>query len=315
MAAGKSLKTCPNCGNVWETLTTDTAPRCPYCNKVNAASDEKTPVPGALKAVRPPAPAAPMARKPAAPPPAVPAPVAAASRPAISQKPISTKKPSHLFRNLIAIVIGLAGAAVGLHLAGLLRLPNVVWQPVEKMAKKVKDVAAPAEKPKETPKPKEEVKKPEPPPEVKPPEPKAPPMEPDPDFSKEIAYEVLKVEDGATIVVKGPTKNISVHLLGVTVGKPGDAPVHGVRDGTETREWVKSQLKGQKIYLYYGTLDTPKWRAERDAFGSDRAWVFRASDKMFLNLELVKEGYARSDTKAAKEFEELLMYWEERAPK
>lgn len=311
MAAGKSLKTCPNCGNVWETAASDTAPRCPYCNQVNAASDEKTPVPGTVKAVRP---AAPVARKPAAAPPPAPAPVAAASRPAISQKVISTKKPSHFFRNLSAIVIGLVASAIGLHMAGVLKLPNVVWEPVEKMAKKVKDVAAPApEKPKETPKPKEEVKKPEPPPDVKPPEPKGPPMEPDPDFSKELAYEVLKVEDGATIIVKGPTKNITVHLMGVMVGKPGDAPVHGVRDGSETREWVKSQLKGQKVYLYYGSLDTPKWRAERDAYGSDRAWVFRAKDSLFLNLELVKEGYARADPKDAKEFEELLKYWEEKA--
>ncbi len=264
-------------------------------------------------AVRPPA-AVPGTPK-APPTPAAGTPRAAApARPAVSQRPISTPRKSHFIRNVIGVLAGLVLAGVGLHFAGLLNLPKEVQEPLENLKRKVETaVNKPKEEDKKpVEKPPEE--RPRKPPDEKPPEPKAPPTEPFPDFSKEKPYEVLKVEDGATIVVKGETKNITVRLLGVIVAKPGDPPVHGTRDGSETRDYVKGLLpKGSKIHLFYGMLDSPKWRAERDAYGSDRAWVFLEKDGMFLNLDLVKGGYARVDVRDAREYADLLQYWAEKA--
>ena len=293
---------------MYEVLVGAGHPPCPKCRRENKPQESKTeapsvgrpPVPGIPKG--PPVPAAVIPR------------AAAPARPAVSQRSISTPPKSHFFRNLVGVIFGLVLAGVGLHYAGLLNLPKQVQEPLENLKRKVETAVN---------KPKEEVKKPvekppeEPPrkpPDEKPPEPKAPPTEPVPDFSKEKPFEVLKVEDGTTIVVKGETKNITVRLLGVVVAKPGDPPIHGMRDGSETRDYVKGLLpKGTKIFLYYGMLDSAKWRAERDSFGSDRAWVFVEKDGTFLNLELVKGGFARVDARDAREYAELLQYWEAKA--
>ncbi|KAF0242428.1 MAG: hypothetical protein FD180_3926 [Planctomycetota bacterium] len=308
--AAKSLRTCPWCGHMYEVPIGAGHPPCPKCRRENNPQEAKTEapsvgrppaaVPGTPKA--PPTPAAGSAR------------AAAPARPAVSQRPVSTPPTSHFFRNLVGVIVGLVLAGVGLHYAGLLNLPRQVQEPLENLKRKVETaVTKPKEedkKPVEKP-PEEPIRKP---PDQKPPEPKAPPKEPFPDFSKEKPFEVLKVEDGATIVVKGATKNITVHLLGVKVGQPGDAPIHGVRNGSETKDYVKGLLpKGSKIFLFYGMLDTPAWRMERDALGSDQAWVFIEKSGLFLNLELVKQGYARVEARGAKEFEELLRYWEEKA--
>ncbi len=307
--AAKSLKSCPSCGHMYEVPAGAGHPPCPKCRRPNVPRESQTEppqvYPGGAAAVPRPAPT-PVAGTPR---PAAPA------RPAVSQRPVSTPRKSHLVRNIFAVLIGLAFAAVGLHYAGLLNLPKEVQEPLENLKRKVETaVKQPPPEEKKAPEKPPEEKKTEKPPDPKPPEPKGPPAEPSPDFSKEKAFEVIKVEDGGTIVVKGDTKNITVRLLGVGIAKPGDPPMHGMRDGTETRDWVKEQLpKGTKIYLYYGLLDSPKWRAERDAFGSDRAWVFREKDGMFLNLELVKQGYGKAETRDAKEFEELLLYWADKA--
>jgi endonuclease YncB( thermonuclease family) len=262
---------------------------------VSDAGADETPVPGSVPAVK------------ASPPPA---------RRAVSARPVSVPTKSHGMRNLCAIVLGLGGAAAALYFAGV-RLPKWTWEPAEKAAKKEE---AKAEKPAEREKqpvarpPDEKPPDREPLKPVDPPKPKPPPVEPAPDLSNVEQFEVVKVEDGGTVIVKGPARNIAVHLLGVKVAKPGDAPVHGLRSGSESADWLKARLKkGQKVYLYYGILDSPRWRAERDAYGSDRAWVFRVGDEEFVNLAMVKEGYARVNPDSAKEFLELFEYWEEKA--
>ncbi|MCC6738903.1 MAG: hypothetical protein IT452_07635 [Planctomycetia bacterium] len=305
--AAKSLRTCPACGHMYEVPAGAGHPPCPKCRRANAPREQQTEPPQVYPGAAPrPAPT-PVAGTPR---PAAPA------KPAVSQRPISTPKKSHFVRNVFGVLIGLVVAAVGLHFAGLLNLPKEVQEPIDNLKRKVETAVR---QPKSDA-PKEPDKQPEPPqekpkpPDTQPPPPKPAPPDPMPDLSKDAPFEVVKVEDGATIIVKGETKNITVHFLGVGVAKPGDPPVHGLREGTETREWLKSQLpKGTRVHLYYGILDSPKWRAERDAFGSDRAWVFREKDGLFLNLELVKQGYAKAETRDAKEFEEVLQYWHEKA--
>jgi hypothetical protein len=283
-------------------------PPCPKCRRENRPQESKTEAPTAAR-YAPPVPGTPKA--PPTPAAGTPKP-AAPVRPAVSQRPISTPPKSHFVRNVFGVLVGLAVAGVGLHYAGLLNLPKQVQEPLESLKRKVETAVEKVkepEKPRE--KPPEETNRPKPP-EPKPPEPKVAPNEPVPDFTNEKPFEVLKVEDGATIVVKGETKNITVRLLGVIVAKPGDPPVHGLRDGNETRDYVKGLLpKGTKIFLWYGQLDSPKWRAERDAFGSDRAWVYREKDGFFLNLDLIKGGYGRVDKRDARELADLLLYWEE----
>lgn len=288
---GKSLKSCGGCGHLWEQGGPASAPRCPKCGWEGGPADDKTPVDG-VPAV-PPKPASPAPRK-------------------VSNRPVAVPPKSHAVRNVAAIVIGLAGAAVGLKLLGIAIFPDWTKEPATPVAKAPEKPPADPEpvafeKPKVPDRP---VPTPEKPPDPVPEQPKPVPPDPSVDYAKEAPFEVIKVEDARTIIVKGPTRNITVRLIGVKVAKSGDPPVHGMPDGRAALDWMKAQLKGQKIHLYYGVLDNPRTRAERDSFGSDMAWAFRASDGLFLNLELLREGHGRYDPAHAREFAAVLEYWD-----
>lgn len=291
--AGQVFRSCPFCGHGWQ-ADPAAALACPKCGRENTAADEETPAPGSVPAVT--------ASKPPA-------------RKAVSQRPIATPKKSHGFRNTVAIVLGGAGALAALHFAGVRLIPDWKWEPAEEKNKTKAE--APAEKPKveapkETPKPKVE-KPPTPDPEPVAPKPKVAPPEPTPDFSKETAYTVAKVITGDRIVVKGGPKDIEVRLIGVKAAKPGDPEIRGMVDGKVSQAALAALLpKGKKVYLYYGQIDSATSRALRDSYGTDRAWVF-LDDGTFVNLEMIREGNARVDTELAKEFLELLLYWEEKA--
>lgn len=296
--AGQVFRSCPFCGHGWQ-ADASAALACPKCGRENTAADEETPAPGSVPAVT--APAAPSAPKP---PP----------RKAVSQRPIATPKKSHGFRNTVAIVLGGAGALAALHFAGVRLIPDWKWEPAEEKSKKAE---APVEKPnveapKEVAKPKVETPK-DPDPEPVAPKPKVAPREPAPDFSKETAYTVAKVVTGDLIVVKGGPKDIEVHLIGVKAAKPGDPEIRGMVDGKVSQAALAAMLpKGKKVFLYYGQIDSATSRALRDSYGTDRAWVF-LDDGTFVNLEMIREGKARVDTDLAKEFLDLLLYWEEKA--
>lgn len=224
-------------------------------------------------------------------------------------------KKSNAARNILGTVVGLGGAIAVLHFLGV-----PLWPRGEEMvgpsAKEGAKAEAPKEKPAEAAKPK--VERPVEPakprePEKKPEEPKAAPADPAPDLSKEPAYAVKKVLNGSQIVVKGPSKDITVTLLGVKTAKPGDPKIHGVPDGQASLERLKSLVGGKKVQLYYGITDSATSRALRDQYGVDSAWVFLESDGTCVNLELVRDGHARYDSTGAKEFEAAMLYWDERA--
>jgi len=287
----QSLRTCPACKHSWQTEAGDASLRCPKCGVENRMADAATPPPSQAPAAvyKPPV------KK-------------------VAARPMTVPKKSHGVRNTVAIVLGLGGGLFVLHLLGVNLIPHWKFEPADPAVAKKEQKAAEKkleEPKKEDPKPVVPVTKPPEEP-VKEPPPKAAPLEPDPDFSKETAFDVLKIESGGVIIVKGATRNITVRMIGVTLAKSSDPPIHGTRDAGETQAYLQRELKGQKVYLYYGVLDSPRIRAERDAYGSDLAWVFRAKDKMFVNLELVREGYGRVNADHAKEFLELLEYWQER---
>jgi len=125
-----------------------------------------------------------------------------------------------------------------------------------------------------------------------------------PDFSKLTAYPVIRVVDGDTIVVSIKGKDVKVRLVGV------DTPetVHPTKPvehyGKEASRFTKNLLKGEKVYLVGEPLP-----GALDRYGRTLAYVYRAPDGLFVNAEIIRQGYGHAYTqipsKYMEEFKQL----------
>ncbi len=69
---------------------------------------------------------------------------------------------------------------------------------------------------------------------------------------------------------------------------------------------MKNCLAGERVYLRFGDEET-------DKYGRMLAYIFRAPDGMFVNLELVRQGYGRAYIRYPFEHMELFQAYETRA--
>lgn len=109
------------------------------------------------------------------------------------------------------------------------------------------------------------------------------------DFSKDTAFPVLSVIDGDTVHIKYLGKKTSVRLIGV------DTPetVHPSKPvepyGKEAAAFLQNLLKEESVYLRFDTEKT-------DKYNRLLAYLYRAPDGLFVNLEIVRQGYGHAYT-------------------
>jgi len=106
-----------------------------------------------------------------------------------------------------------------------------------------------------------------------------------------LAYEVVRVIDGDTIVVKVDNADVTVRLIGV------DTPetVHPQKPveffGKEASAFTTNLLAGEQVFLEY-----EEGSAKTDKYGRTLAYVYRAPDRQFVNYEIVRQGYGHAYT-------------------
>ena len=100
------------------------------------------------------------------------------------------------------------------------------------------------------------------------------------DFSDQPAYEVVRVETGNKFVVKIDNVPTRIRLIGTYV--PSQGP-----HAEAAMEFGERLLSGESVYLKT-EADWPL----RDRDGYRWVYAFRAPDGLFVNLELVRQGYA-----------------------
>ena len=103
---------------------------------------------------------------------------------------------------------------------------------------------------------------------------------------KSPGYVVLSVIDGDTIKIRASGVEQSVRLLGVDTPETVHPDIPAEPYGTEATEFTKRLLRGEKVVLRFG-------RKMRDRYGRLLAFVYRGSDDLFVNLEIVRRGYGR----------------------
>jgi len=123
-----------------------------------------------------------------------------------------------------------------------------------------------------------------------------------PDLAGVEPVQVLRVIDGDTIEVQAAAGSETVRLIGVDTPELGSEPY-----AQEAAVFLFNLLAGESVYLVSGK------EAERDRHGRLLAYLYRAPDGLFVDLEIVRQGYGRVYLGAPFEHREAFQYWEARA--
>lgn len=124
------------------------------------------------------------------------------------------------------------------------------------------------------------------------------------DFSNDTAYPVVAVVDGDTIKIQYQGKQVSVRLIGV------DTPETVHSSGKEVSTFTKNLLLEEHVYL------RPDIGAnEKDRYGRLLSYVYRAPDGLFVNLEIVRQGYGHVYTQFPFKWMELFQHYATHAQK
>lgn len=126
------------------------------------------------------------------------------------------------------------------------------------------------------------------------------------DFSKDTAYPVLKVVDGDTVKLDDEGKDTTVRLIGVDTPETvhPNNPVEAF--GKEASAFTQNLLTGESVYLRFDGDKT-------DKYGRLLAYLYRAPDGLFVNLEIVRQGYGHAYTQFPFKHMELFRAYERRA--
>ena len=127
------------------------------------------------------------------------------------------------------------------------------------------------------------------------------------DFSTATSYKVTKVVGGDTIVIDSDGEENTVHLIGVKTPKPFQ-PLKPVEFyGKEALGFITNLLKGEKVYIEYELGMT------EEKNNQILAYVYRAPDGLFVNLEIIRQGYGRAYTDSPFQYTDLFRFYEKRA--
>jgi micrococcal nuclease len=119
---------------------------------------------------------------------------------------------------------------------------------------------------------------------------KKPPAVPAKDWRNATAFKVLRAIDGDMIEVEQDGKPVKVRLIGVDTPETvhPSKPVEAF--GKEASRFTANLLKGESVYLEFD-------KDKADKYGRVLAYVYRAPDGLFVNLEIVRQGYGHAYTK------------------
>ena len=128
------------------------------------------------------------------------------------------------------------------------------------------------------------------------------------DFSDAIAAPVVRVVDGDTVVLMLNGEETTVRLIGVDAPESPDAQRPFEPYGREASQFLTNLLKGETVYLEY------RPGGDRlDDYGRTLAYLYRAPDGLFVNLEIVRQGYGRAYTHFPFQHMEAFRFYERRA--
>ena len=120
-------------------------------------------------------------------------------------------------------------------------------------------------------------------------------------------YKVIRVIDGDTFDIIYEDQTTSVQLVGVDTPETKANPTHPPEPyGEEATAFLREFVLDKSIYLRFDV-------SKRDKYNRLLGYVYRTSDDIFVNLEIIREGYGEVDKRYPFKYEELFTDYESRA--
>lgn len=128
-----------------------------------------------------------------------------------------------------------------------------------------------------------------------------------PEFGGLKPCEVVSVVDGDTVTVLQDGKNETVRLLGVDTPETKDPRKPVEFFGKEAAAFTTNLLLGESVYV------VEEQPGKRDKYGRVLAHLYRAPDGLWVNLELIRQGYAQVYSGEAFQDIDLFLKYQARA--
>lgn len=128
-----------------------------------------------------------------------------------------------------------------------------------------------------------------------------------PDRTRSLSATVVSVQDGDSITVSIGADVYRVEVLGANAPDWIERAERQRPYAVESRRFLTNLLLGERVLLF-----EPQPGAT-DPLGRRRAYVFRLPDMMFVDLEIVRQGYGRVSARAGEPYQEILRHYEHRA--
>ena len=109
------------------------------------------------------------------------------------------------------------------------------------------------------------------------------------DFSGDVAYLVLRIIDSDTVEIDYRGEVTDVRLIGVDTPETVHPRKAVEAYGKEASNFTRNLLLGESVYLRFDGEQT-------DRYGRLLAYLYRAPDGLFVNLEIVRQGYGHAYT-------------------
>lgn len=116
------------------------------------------------------------------------------------------------------------------------------------------------------------------------------PRLPQPNLEALPKAQVLRVVDGDTISVDLVGTPTTVRLVGIDTPETVDPRKPVQEYGKEASAFLSNMLLGEEVYLEIGEGGT-------DKYGRTLGYIYRAPDGLFVNAEIVRQGYGHAYTK------------------
>jgi micrococcal nuclease len=112
-----------------------------------------------------------------------------------------------------------------------------------------------------------------------------------PDFAAMPVYSIVEVIRGDTVTVGSDANTITVRLIGADTPPTVRPSEPGEQVGIDAFTFTRNLLIGEKVYLLTDAL-----QPEADNYHRTPAYLYRFPDGLFVNAEIIRQGYGRADT-------------------
>ena len=127
------------------------------------------------------------------------------------------------------------------------------------------------------------------------------------DFTGDTTYKVIRIVDGDTVIISYEGTNTTIRLIGVDTPETKHPDKGEEEYGAEASEFTQNLLQGESVYLRFDDQNTT------DRYGRTLAYLYRVPDGLFVNLEIVRQGYGTAYTAFPFGFIDLFRHYNERA--